>query len=131
MEAAAPTPLYAATRMGVRLGERQRPEADVLVVDAPPRAERTFYLPGEVVLVAEVVSAESAVRDRETKPPKYAAARIRHFWRVERENGRVVVRVHEPDDTTGAYVVTGIHRGRLTVPVPFPLEIDLTTLYRR
>ncbi len=26
---------------------------------------------------------------------------------------------------------TGIHRGKLVVPVPFPMEIDLTTLFTR
>jgi len=37
----------------------------------------------------------------------------------------------ELNDTTGAYVPTGIHRDKLVVPVPFPMDIDLTTLFNR
>ncbi|GAB2443795.1 hypothetical protein GCM10027187_03860 [Streptosporangium sandarakinum] len=33
--------------------------------------------------------------------------------------------VYELDPATGAYGLTGIHHGRLTVPVPFPIDIDL------
>ncbi|MFH0242783.1 hypothetical protein ACGRHY_10140 [Streptomyces sp. HK10] len=36
----------------------------------------------------------------------------------------------ELDDTTGTYVPTGIHHDKLVVPVPFPMDIGLTTLYR-
>jgi Uma2 family endonuclease len=117
--------------MTVRLGERQRPEPDVLVVDAPPRRDRTACLPEEVVLVVEIASPESAARDRETKPLNYAKAGIRHFWRVEGEDDGTVVHVYELDDTTGCYVATGIHREQLELSVPFPMEIDLTTLYGR
>lgn len=117
--------------MSVRPGERRRPEPDVLVVDAPPRDERTSCLPEEVVLVVEIVPDESAVRDREAKPLKYAEAGIRHFWWVEKEDRAPVVHVRELDDTTGAYVATGIHRDKLVVPVPFPVEIGLTTLFTR
>ncbi|GAA2415298.1 hypothetical protein GCM10010420_51490 [Streptomyces glaucosporus] len=88
------------------------------------------------MLVVEIVPDESAVRDRETKPLKYARAGIRHFWRVE-EDGVPVVHVYELDDTTGAYVATGIHRDKLPVPVPvpfpmdFPMDIDPATLFTR
>ncbi|THA24933.1 Uma2 family endonuclease [Streptomyces sp. RKND-216] len=131
IELAAPHDLLTEVEMTIRLGERQRPEPDILVVDAPPKKQRTSYLPGEVVLVVEIVSPESVARDRETKPLKYAHAGIRHFWRVEEEDDRTVVHAYERDDTTGAYVATGIHRDTLSVVVPFPMEIDLTTLYGR
>lgn len=131
IELAAPHHLRVPAEMSIRLGERQRPEPDILVVDAPPQKKRTSYLPEEVVLAVEIVSDESAVRDRETKPLKYARAGIRHFWRVEEEDGVPVVHVYELDDTTGAYVATGIHRDKLVVPVPFPMDIDLTTLFHR
>ncbi len=35
---------------------------------------------------------------------------------------------YELDGMTGAYVATGIHRGRLKVSVPFPVVIDLDGL---
>lgn len=127
--------LRVVTEMTVRLGRRQGPEPDILLVDAPLDDKRTNYLPGEVVLAIEIVSDESEERDRETKPTKYAEAGIRHFWRVENEDGSPVVHVYELDEATArrpaVYVPTGIHRGKLDVPVPFPMGVDLTTLYRK
>jgi Uma2 family endonuclease len=91
----------------------------------------TFFDVSDVVLAVEVVSPESAVRDRGTKMVKYAQAGIPHFWLVEREDDRAVVRVHERDATTERYVETGVHRGELKLGVPFPLTVDLDALGRR
>jgi Uma2 family endonuclease len=126
-----PARLRVRTEMTVTLGEQQRPEPDLLVADAPTQGDRTTFVPEEVLLVVEIVSKESRARDRITKPLKYAGAGIRHFWRIENEDDQPVVHVYERDDTTGGYVPTGIHRGRLVVEVPFPMDVDLTTLYRR
>ncbi|CAM5492801.1 Putative restriction endonuclease domain-containing protein OS=Kitasatospora aureofaciens OX=1894 GN=HS99_0038840 PE=4 SV=1 [Kitasatospora aureofaciens] len=77
-------------------------------------------------LRSKVVSEESQQRDRDTKPRKYAAAGIRHFWRVESDDdGRPVVYAYELDPATG-YVVSGIYHKQLKVDQPFPVEIDLT-----
>lgn len=135
IEDAAPVELQVRIEMTVKLGNRQRPEPDILVADAPLQERRTSYLPEEVLLVVEIVSDESEERDRRTKPQKYAEAGIRHFWRVENEDGQPVVHVYELDEATGLrpaeYALTGIHRGKLDVPVPFPMSIDLTALYPR
>jgi Uma2 family endonuclease len=128
---AAPGHLQIEIEMTVTLGRRQRPEPDIVVVDAPVQAKRTSYLPEEVVLAVEIVSDESEERDRLTKPLKYAQAGIRHFWRIENEKDLPVVHVYELDETTGAYVATGIYRDQLKVSVPFSMDIDLTKLYHR
>ncbi|WP_405019626.1 hypothetical protein OHV05_24855 [Kitasatospora sp. NBC_00070] len=47
---------------------------------------------------------------------------------VEREDGLPVVHVYELDVPTGGYVATGIFRGELTRPVPFPVTLDLAAL---
>ncbi|MGW3634553.1 Uma2 family endonuclease [Streptomyces sp. NPDC005122] len=117
--------------MTVKLDKISRPEPDVLAVRVPFEPDRTRYLPEEVSLVVEVVSAESAGRDRVLKPFKYAQARIPFYWRVEDEKGLPVVHTYELDETTGAYVATGIHRERLTVSVPYDITIDLTSLVPR
>lgn len=70
-------------------------------------------------------------RDREVKPRKYAQAGVRHFWRVEEEDGLPVVYVYELDPAIMRYANTGIHRKELKLGVPFPVTIDLTTLNRR
>ncbi|MEU6738752.1 Uma2 family endonuclease [Streptosporangium sandarakinum] len=131
-ETQAPDRLAVATQMDVKLGARQRPCPDVLLIDAALAHDhdRTAYLPGEVHLVVEVVSPESRLRDREVKPRAYAQAGITHFWRVEEADGVPVVYVYELDPATCSYVPTGIHRGVLSVPVPFPVEIDLAGLLK-
>ncbi|GAA5766061.1 hypothetical protein Aros01_02553 [Streptosporangium roseum] len=132
LNAQAPDHVAAIIEMDVKLGHRMRPCPDVLVIDAQAADDddRTFYTPDEVHLVAEVVSPESEDRDRKTKPFRYAEAGIAHFWRVENNDGGPVVYVYELDPATGAYGLTGIHHGRLTVPVPFPIDIDLDKLPR-
>ncbi|WP_420719128.1 Uma2 family endonuclease [Streptomyces sp. WM6386] len=128
LEQAAPDGIEVAREMTVRLDNKSRPEPDVLVTTAAYDPDRTWYAPQDVALVIEVVSEESADRDRSMKPVKYAQARIPHFWRVEDEAGAPVVHTYELDTMTSTYVPTGIHRGRLAVTVPFSLDIDLKNL---
>jgi len=126
----APTGISVEQEMAVKLGKRNRPEPDLVVVTAPYQADRTYYLPQDVLLAVEIVSDESAERDRDAKPRKYAQAGIPHFWRIEEENGRPVVHVFELEVTTGTYVPTVIERGVLKLGVPYPIEIDLALLTR-
>ncbi len=124
----APKHLKALREMTVTLGSRQRPEPDVMVVDAvaSTNPEETTYKPSDVSLVVEVVSPDSIERDRKRKPQLYAEAGIPHFWRVENADGRAVVYVYELDPATGKYTPTGIHHERLHVTVPFEIDLDLT-----
>lgn len=73
--------------MSVTLGLRQRPEPDLMIVDrsALPDLKTTSFKPENVHLVVEVVSPESADRDRVTKPIKYSNAGIKYLWRIEPE----------------------------------------------
>lgn len=129
LERQAPETLRAEREMAVRLADRQVPEPDVFVVtaEAYERDEpSTHYFPEDLVLVVEAVSPESVDRDRETKPRKYAATGIKHFWRVEEVESCTVVYVYELDPATGVYVPTGIYHDQLKLTVPFDIEIDLT-----
>jgi Uma2 family endonuclease len=128
LEAQAPPGLTATSEMDVKLGPRQRPVPDVLVITAAAAADlsRTYYHPAEVRLAVEVVSEESAVRDRERKPQLYAAAGIPYFWRIENIDGKAVAYVFELEPTTSRYVPTGIFHDRLNVTAPFPIDIELT-----
>jgi len=130
----APEHLRADREMAVKLAERQVSEPDVLVVtaEAYERDEpSTHYFAEDVVLAVEAVSPDSQERDRDTKPRKYEAAGIKHFWRVEEDEGRTVAYVYELDPATGAYALTGIHHDVLKVTVPFDIEIDLDAVGRR
>jgi Uma2 family endonuclease len=120
------------SQMSVVLDARQRFVPDVFVVraDVETGPGLTSYPAEAVQLVAEVVSPESELRDRERKPQLYARAGITHFWRVEEDGGRPVVYVYELDPATGIYALTGIHHDRLTLTVPFAVDValDLTGL---
>ncbi|WP_413801237.1 Uma2 family endonuclease [Streptomyces iranensis] len=114
--------------MTIRLDARNRPEPDLLVTAKPFDPDRTWYAPEDVQLVVEVVSPESAHRDRTVKLRKYAEAGIRHYWCVEEQDGAPVVHAYELDEPTGAYAPAGIFRQILERPVPFKIKIDLSRL---
>ena len=131
LEAQAPDALEVEREMTIRLDKRNRPEPDLVVVDAEYRKDRTWFAPDEVLLAVEVVSPESAHRDRTVKVRKYAEAGIPHYWRIEEENELPVAHVYELDQPTSRYVPVGIFRGALERPVPFPVSLDLDGLDRR
>lgn len=81
----APDDLDVFREFSIGLDKRNRPEPNVLVVPlgADTGQRETCLRPGDAILAVEVVSEESEGRDREVKPRKYAAAGVRHFWRVE------------------------------------------------
>jgi Uma2 family endonuclease len=123
---AAPPELEVIREMTITLGPRNRPEPDIMVVraDAFTGLRQTSYRPEDVLLAIEVVSPDSEDRDRDTKPRKYAAAGIAHYWRVENDNDRPVVYVFELEPATRTYAVTGIHHDKLKTTVPFPIAIE-------
>ncbi|TQK98493.1 Uma2 family endonuclease [Streptomyces puniciscabiei] len=118
--------------MTIVLNERNGPEPDVSVIraDAVTGPGQTKYEAKDVLLAIEVVSPDSESRDRTTKPQKYAAAGIPNFWRVEENgtSGRPVIHVYELDPLTRAYIHTGMHRDRIKVDKPYPIDIDLTAI---
>ncbi|PSL06968.1 Uma2 family endonuclease [Haloactinopolyspora alba] len=128
----APDSVRVRREMTVTLERRQRPEPDIVVVDAAADAgpDQTTYRGEDVVLAVGVVSAESEERDRGRKPQLYAQAGIRHFWRVENVGGLPTVYVYELDPATHTYALTGIHHDRLELSVPFPVDVDLTAVDR-
>ncbi len=82
-------------------------------------------------LVVEVVSPESAHRDRTVKLRKYrtyAEAGIPHYWCIEDEDGAPAVHVYELDGPTRSYAPAGLFRGTLQRPLPFEISLDLGRL---
>ncbi|MBO8196436.1 Uma2 family endonuclease [Streptomyces oryzae] len=133
LEQQAPTSMEVLREMTVTLDRSNRPEPDVMLVraEADEGLQQTTCRPEDVLLAVEVVSPDSLTRDRSTKPGKYAAAGIPHFWRVENDGDRAVVYVFELEPATQTYVPVGIHHERLKVSVPCPLDIDLTRISSR
>ena len=125
----APEGVEVEREMTIRLDKRNRPEPDLLATKAPYYdPDRTFYTPDQVLLVVEVVSPESAHRDRTVKLRKYAEAGIPNYWRVEEADGAPVVHAYELDGPTRSYAPIGIHRHELRTTTPFAIKIDLDGL---
>ncbi|WP_225838072.1 Uma2 family endonuclease [Streptomyces sp. NK08204] len=129
-----PSDLSVEREMTVVLGRRNAPEPDISVVrtEAVTGLEQTRFEAEDLVLAVEVVSPDSEARDHDTKPSKYAAAGIPHFWLVDMAEGNQhpVVRTYELDPVTRAYALTGIHHDKLELSVPFDIDITLDPLMR-
>ncbi|MFC8719273.1 Uma2 family endonuclease [Kitasatospora sp. NPDC057198] len=123
LTAPAPAGVRIARAAPLRLDPHNRFEPDILLVSATPA--RTRFSPGEVLLAIEVASPESAYRDHEVKPRKYAEAGIPHYWCVGEEAGRPVVHVFEQAAPAGVF------RGALSLSAPFAVTIDLDRLVPR
>jgi Uma2 family endonuclease len=125
-----PDDLEVIREMTVVLDRRNGPEPDISVVRANSVTglEQTRFQAEDLVLAVEVVSPDSEARDRNTKPLKFAASGIPHFWLVEMAEGNQhpVVRTYELDPVTKSYAVTGIHHDKLRLSVPFDISIDIT-----
>ncbi|MEV7203620.1 Uma2 family endonuclease [Streptomyces griseoluteus] len=133
LQSVAPDDLEVFRELTIDLDQQNRPEPDVVVVraDAAEALTQTRFPVSAVLLAIEVMSEESASRDRETKPMKYARAKIPHFWRVENERGHAVIHAFELEPTTGTYTSGGIFRDRMKVEAPFPVDLDLTSIKTR
>jgi Uma2 family endonuclease len=133
LQSVAPADLEVVRQLTIDVDGQNRPEPDVIVVqgEAIQGPEQTRFPAESVRLAIEVVSPESRSRDRETKPVKYARAKIPHFWRVENHEGRAVVYVFELEPATGAYTSTGIFHDRMKVSAPFPMDLDLSQITPR
>jgi len=129
-----PEHLRVRREMTLVISKRNVLEPDLLVNTAESDGDDnlTRYDAADVLLAVEVVSPESEDRDRDTKPHKYAAAGIAHFWRVEMagEDDHPLVYVYELDPASKTYALTRIHRDQLNLKVPYDIAIDLTEIDR-
>ncbi|MEW2578971.1 Uma2 family endonuclease [Streptomyces syringium] len=130
-------PYEAEAERCIMIDEYNPPKPDVIVYD---RSGLDFFtlecVPvGAVSLALEVVSHGSRSDDRFRKPALYAEAGIPHYWRVERGEDDLPV-LHEfwLDHPTGVYKPASrpegaVHTGRFRAEVPFPVEIDLKSIF--
>ncbi|MFD4138938.1 Uma2 family endonuclease [Streptomyces sp. NPDC058572] len=130
LQSVAPEDFEVVREFTIDVDRQNRPEPDVIVVPEHviQDPEQTRFPAQAVLLAIEVVSPESLTRDRETKPVKYARAKIPHYWRVENREGKAVVYVFELEPNTGTYTPTGVFHDRLKADAPFPVDLDLTAI---
>ena len=90
------------------------------------RYRRAYAKPEDVLLLIEVAST-SQVRDREVKPPIYAAAGVADYWVVDIPGDRVFVHRGPAGDTYGE--IRMLRRGEKVTPVHFPdFTLDIADL---
>ncbi|MGR8008506.1 Uma2 family endonuclease [Streptomyces hypolithicus] len=123
-----PETLYAQICDSVRGQVHLFSATDEILTTAPHDADRTWFAPEDIQLVIQVVSPESAHRDRTVRLRKYAEAGIRHYWCIEDENTVPPVHDYELDAPTGSYAPAGIYRHALRRPLPFEISLDLDKL---
>jgi Uma2 family endonuclease len=109
-------------------------EPDYLIVRDPDAIpdERSTVPHDHVLLVAEICSPSSIRQDRKVKPAKCAKAGIPFYFLVDRFTEPVTITLMSQPDEQG-YVRTetvhaGPNGGKLTLPLPFGITIDASTL---
>ncbi|MEU3975242.1 Uma2 family endonuclease [Streptomyces bacillaris] len=102
---------------------------DLVVIEAMASAEVTAVPAHDVLLVVEIASPSARVTDRKLKPQLYAAADIRHYWRIELDPAP---RLIAGDLHGGGYAETE-HLAGATARIedPFPIAFDPAVLARR
>lgn len=120
-----PPGLVASQMVGVAVGLRDSYEPDVVVMKAESSGENHLFPADQVVLVVEVVSPGTRHRDRFLKPGGYAAAGIRHYWRVEQNP--VHVFAYELGDD-GHYALAADSADLLELDRPFPIKLPVAEI---
>lgn len=86
--------------------------------------QEEWHDPSAALLVAEVTSDSTAVKDRDKKIHGYARANIPVYLLIDREEGQVTVYSEPSGDE---YAKGAQHKMGLVVPLPAPLGFDLDT----
>jgi Uma2 family endonuclease len=116
----------------VRINRRRSFIPDVRVTTATAAARRTAkYEPHEVVLAVEIVSDSSESMDRVLKPALYAKAGIPFYWRIEVEDGALVVYTYKIDPVDEVYTQSGRWTEFVDIGEPFPINLPIAQLTPR
>lgn len=125
LRAAAPVGFTVIEAVGVRLSGGSLLIPDLVVVRLPPRDAWSIgvHRVADVALAVELVSPGSHSLDRLTKPALYAQAGIPNFWRVELDQGPLVLGYRLSGEN---YVeaATGRPGKPFTLAEPFPISFD-------
>jgi Uma2 family endonuclease len=117
----APATFRASLAAGVALSLDTTYEPDVLLVDARIDGSRHYVQPAQVTLAVEVVSPGTRKRDRLEKPAEYAAAGIRHYWRVEQGP----LHIFAYDLVDGRYELVADSETELVLTAPFDIRLPI------
>jgi Uma2 family endonuclease len=99
---------------------------DIAIVDrdeADPSITR--FSPGSVLAVVEIVSPSTTTTDRVVKPDLYAAAKVRHYFRLELEKSVPELLVFELRRSgRHVHLMTAPAGERTKIEIPFSFDVD-------
>jgi Uma2 family endonuclease len=111
--------------VGVAVATNHTFEPDVLLIDRDVDPGLHYLAPEQVGLVVEIVSPGTKRRDRIEKPAEYAAARIKHYWRIELDPVQVYAYRLTPQ---GAYELVADSAELLELAEPFPVRLSISEI---
>lgn len=111
--------------IGIAVSADHTFEPDVLVLDADVDPGRHFVSPEQVALLVEIVSPGTRRRDRIEKLADYAAAGVRHYWRVELDPVHVYAYQRA---TTGHYELVADSAELLELAEPFTIKLAIAEI---
>ncbi|WP_158299928.1 Uma2 family endonuclease [Glycomyces paridis] len=126
LDHAASDDLRVEQRMTIRIDRKNRPEADLLIVEVRPEYGRDtrWFRPAHVRLVVEIESPESEERDRLLKPGIYARGNIPYYLRSsEAVEGLPVLHLYRLED--GEYKLVSEQYGRVVLDEPVKVNAKL------
>jgi Uma2 family endonuclease len=119
------------TDQSTSIDDHSEPRPDIVVARAE-HIETTPFPIADALLVAEVISPTSVLRDTETKRALYARAGVPSYWIIvpEREKGEIALAELVLDGGTYRYA-THYTTDMFRTDRPWPLTIDLPALSQR
>ena len=117
----APTEFRSSQATGVAVSLDTTYEPDVVLVSAEVSGSKHYTVANQVTLVVEVVSPGTKRRDRLEKPAEYAAAGIRHYWRIEQDP----LHIFAYDLIDGRYELAADSETELVLTAPFDIKLPI------
>jgi Uma2 family endonuclease len=124
---------FVSTDVSARIDKRNEPRPDIVVV-RPDHFEESPFPIGDALLVGEVVSPTSVLRDTEIKRAVHARAGVPFYWIVVPANDKPTIALAELvlDPSSGTYnYATHYTTDVFRTERPWPVEIDLPALTER
>jgi Uma2 family endonuclease len=117
----APAEYRPALAVGVAVTHKDTLEPDVALLRRPVADTSHYFDAEQVALAVEVVSPGTKRRDRFEKPGDYAAAGIKHYWRIEQDP----VHVFAYELVDGAYKLVADAPDELVLDRPFEIRLPI------
>jgi Uma2 family endonuclease len=133
LEDSCPLEYVVGTDQSATIDEHNEPRPDVIVTSSEYLQRTPFPIAGSV-LVIEVVSPTSALRDTEIKRALYAKAGVRSYWIVVPEQDEPTIALAELvlDEGSRQYQETTPYTtDAFETALPWPVRIDLPALTAR